>query len=103
MSMIDRYDVHFKKMFLYDMMEVLPDNMRKTTYSRAITIFFLNRGVLQCGLEWVSRGHKIFFEPFLYCKKSTEILLNVWPIGAGSVKWGRLAGFLRGLHRFFTI
>ena len=22
-----------------------------------------------------------------------EILLNFWPIGAGSLKWGRLAGF----------
>ena len=27
-------------------------------------------------------------------KKSMEILLNFWPIGAGSLKWGRLAGFL---------
>ena len=29
-----------------------------------------------------------------------EILLNFLPIGAGSLKWGRLAGFLRRFHRY---
>ena len=27
-------------------------------------------------------------------------MTNFWPIGAGSLKLGRLAGFLRGFHNF---
>ena len=32
-----------------------------------------------------------------------ETWLNFWPIGADSLKWGRLAGFLPGFHNFFTL
>ena len=49
-------------------------------------------GVIQCGLGEVSTAHK-FFLPFLYFKKVVETMSNVWPIGAGSLKLGRLAGF----------
>ena len=52
-------------------------------------------GVIQCGLGEVSTAHK-FFLPFLYFKKVVETMSNVWPIGAGSLKLGRLAGFLQG-------
>ena len=55
--------------------------------------FFENLGSFSVGWDRSQEVIKIF-EPFLYCKKSMEILLNFWPIGAGSLKWGRLAGFL---------
>ena len=68
-------------------------NIRKDLFSRVITIFLKIWGPsVQVGIG-LKRSYK-FFEPFLYCKKSMEILLNFWPIGAGSLKWGRLAGFL---------
>ena len=34
------------------------------------------------------------FEPFLKCKKALVSTLNFWPIGAGSLELGRLAGFV---------
>ena len=44
------------------------------------------------------RSHELIkkFEPFLYLKKVLETMSNFWPIGAGSLKLGRLAGFLQG-------
>ena len=48
---------------------------------------------------WVGRGLNSSyekFEPFLYFKKTLETMTNFWPIGAGSLKLGRLAGFLQG-------
>ena len=49
----------------------------------------------------VSRGQKK--ESFLYCKKFfIETLLNFWPIGAGSLKLSRLAGFQQFFMTFDT-
>ena len=43
------------------------------------------------------------FEPFLYSKKFGDSPLKFGPVGAGSLGWGRLAGFLSGVSTFFAI
>ena len=62
-------------------------------FSRVIT-FFRKSWVIQCGLREVSTVHKKF-EPLLYLKFFLETMSNFLPIGADSLKWGRLAGFLQ--------
>ena len=56
---------------------------------------------LSISIEIVFSSLNTKFEPFLYFEKVMASSLKFWLIGAGSLKWGRLAGFL--CHNFFNI
>ena len=60
--------------------------------------FLYNEEILDPNLL-CSTAYKNFLSHFYIEKKfwKVESVSNFWPIGAGSLKWGRLAGFVQGV------